>query len=261
MALLFSGCGSEIPFYSAPQEDDVLLFSEDHSEVLGFYSNGSIYGAVQIPPVGSSYLKIFRPRNRAWTTPTLARTIITSSSAFRSRFPQGERLQIGDVGNEHGGLIGYHKSHQNGLDADIVYLRVNHSEYDPDIWGEQGYSETFVRNGKVTKNFDFKRNWFLLREFVSRGNVGRIFVDAEIKRAFCKLSTKLDPSLSDEVRTETLRRLRPYPNHDDHFHVRIQCPENSPKCIAQTEPPEGTGCSTIDQVFFDEHDGMDGIED
>jgi len=147
-----------------------------------------------------------------------------------------------------------HSSHQNGLDADVAYLRMNRVERNPDLWGTKGFEESFVANGKVTKNFDLKRNWFLLREVVSNGNVSRIFVGPEIKRAFCNASTRIDPTLKAEYRTEILRRLRPYPNHDDHFHLRVKCPPNNERCESQVEPPEGSSCDKIDSVSFDEHE-------
>jgi penicillin-insensitive murein endopeptidase len=171
----------------------------------------------------------------------------------------GERVQIGDMASERGGTLSMHSSHQNGLDADIAYLQTDQLERDPEEWGERGFEVDFVRNKHVTRNFDQKRNWFLLKEIVSRGTVSRIFVDPEIKRLFCERSSKLDPTTPENVRIEVLRRLRPYPDHDDHFHLRIDCPASSKKCLNQAAPPPGSGCTRIDEfVDFFEHDELRG---
>jgi penicillin-insensitive murein endopeptidase len=220
---------------------------EDRSEAVGFYSDGSLLNGVSLPPESPAHLKIFRPRNRGWGTETLIRTLLGAISEFHREFSAGDRVQIGDLAAEYGGPISStHISHQNGLDVDIAYLRMNHVERDPNDRGNHGFGEVFVKNKRLTKNFDLKRNWFLLKAFVGQGNVVRIFVDPEIKRAFCGQSKKLDPFGTNSRRTSVLRRLRPYPNHDDHFHVRIRCPANSPKCVAQEEPPTGSGCDQID---------------
>lgn len=131
---------------------------------------------------------------------------------------------------------------------------MNHIERDPNIWGARGFEETFVVNGKLTKNFDLRRNWFLLKSFVLSGAITRIFVDAEIKRVFCARSIEIDRTLAQNARNEVLRRLRPYANHDDHFHIRARCPKSSPKCENQTEPPNGSGCDRIDSVDLEEHE-------
>jgi penicillin-insensitive murein endopeptidase len=41
---------------------------------------------------------------------------------------------------------------------------------------------------------------------------------------------------------EWLRKLRPWWGHDEHFHVRLSCPGDSPDCERQKSMPEGDGC-------------------
>ncbi len=209
----------------------------------------------------AAHLKIFQPRNRAWGTLTLINTIMQAVTSFHTKFPAGERVQIGDLASEHGGQISsVHLSHQNGLDADFAYLQMDHVERNPNSLGPNGFGESFVHNGVVTKNFDLKRNWFLLKEMISRGNVTRIFVDPAIKSAFCDQSMQLDPRVNKAERTEILRRLRPYDAHDDHFHMRIACPANSQRCVPQEEPPAGTSCDDVQSASVREHENelLDG---
>ena len=39
-----------------------------------------------------------------------------------------------------------------------------------------------------------------------------------------------------------LHKVRPWWGHHYHFHVRLNCPEGSPGCIEQDDPPSGDGC-------------------
>src|SRR5690606_10950697 len=86
-------------------------------------------------------------------------------------------------------------------------------------------------------------NWELVRRLVATGRVTRIFVDRAIKAALCRYAAGLEGGL--EAHAATLRRLRPYPNHANHLHVRIRCPEASRRCTPQAEPPEGHGCDSL----------------
>lgn len=226
----------------------------DSSQAIGFYSDGRLLDGVQLPNESFAHLKIFRLRYRAHATASLVNTILNASKIFREKFPSGDRVQIGDMSSELGGQLSRHTSHQNGLDADIAYLQTNHRERNPDVWGNSGFGEVFVSGGKVTANFDTIRNWHLLKEMILQKNVARIFVDPNIKRTFCDVNKTIDPKASLEVRTEVLRRLRPYANHDDHFHMRIDCPLRDGRCISQEAPPTGSGCSAIEMASFDEHE-------
>ncbi len=264
LSFLLSSCGrgevnnlsSSFPIEDAPPPDLNLPDdkAEDTSQAVGFYAKGSIISAVYLPFESPAHLKIFRLRHRSWGTKTLINTIVTAAASFRKQFPFGDRVQIGDMSSRDGGPLARHSSHQNGLDADVAYLQMNFVERNPDVYGNAGFAESFVVGGKVTTNFDIKRNWYLLKEVVLQKNVGRIFVDPKIKQTFCELNKVIDPKADLVIRTAVLRRLRPYPNHADHFHMRIDCPLRDGRCQAQEEPPAGSGCSSIGMVSFDEHE-------
>jgi penicillin-insensitive murein endopeptidase len=63
--------------------------------------------------------------------------------------------------------------------------------------------------------------------------VDRIFVNAHIKQELCR-SVRGDRSW--------LRKIRPWHRHDDHFHMRLACPADSPDCIPQKPLAPGDGC-------------------
>lgn len=216
-----------------------VLLVEPQGQVLGFYSNGRLHDATPLTREGRGFVHLFQHRARGFGSAGLVTIIHEVSGAMAEQFPGGERLQVGDLSQEKGGQITRHASHQNGLDADIVYFRVDRREQ-RDEPQTNDFEESFVKNGKVTANFDFERNWALMRAFVATGRTQRVFVDRAIKAAFCDYARKIGEF---ESGAEILRRMRPYPNHDDHLHLRLTCPAaTSPKCLPQEELPAGTGC-------------------
>ncbi|MCC7440220.1 MAG: penicillin-insensitive murein endopeptidase [Bdellovibrionales bacterium] len=204
---------------------------------VGFYSNGHLEAAAALPAEGPGLLKLFVIRDRAWGSNESVSLLSSVAADLAAAYPDGERLQVGDLSVRNGGRITRHVSHQNGLDTDISFLRVDRREQSPQ--DASGFDEKFVRAGKMTANFDVPRNWALIKSLDEHGALGRIFVDPVIKATLCRRAAELGEYPSHE---ETLRRLRPAENHADHLHVRIQCPQGSPRCLPQEEPPPGSGC-------------------
>lgn len=128
----------------------------------------------------------------------------------------GERLLLWDMSNQFGGRSGGHVSHQNGNDIDVEY--------------------SYLSNTKSVKNIDYDKLWILVQAAVDTKQIRRMFVDRRIKNKLCSKY-----SLNENA-TEYLRRLRPYPNHDNHIHLRFKCQKGELKCIDQVEVPEGSGC-------------------
>lgn len=204
----------------------------------GFYSNGSVVSSSALPLEGRGYIKIMRPRERWFGSTDLIYLITQSAKQMAAQFPNHrDSVQIGDMGARNGGFVSGHNSHQNGLDVDIAFIRKN--ETMQEVSDTSGFREKFVQSGKVTNNFDLVRNWTLAKLMVATGRPQRIFVNPVIKKAFCDLARRSGELISE---AETLRRLRPYSGHEDHFHVRLTCPLNSPQCKAQEEIPAETGC-------------------
>src|SRR6202043_3766668 len=71
----------------------------------------------------------------------------------------------------------------------------------------------------------------LLRLAAGDARVDRIFVNPAIKRALC-----------EQPDHAWLHKIRPWYGHDEHFHVRLSCPADSPDCEEQRPVPAGDGC-------------------
>jgi penicillin-insensitive murein endopeptidase len=242
--LSFSACAQDAELlgvsteqFSPPPMEGSDLFQGEHEQVRKFYSGGSLFNADLLPAEGFGYVKIHRPRQRGYGSFDLVEILKDAAAKMQIAFPSRDRTMIGDMSAEHGGYISGHASHQNGLDADVAYIRVDQTEQDPE--STSGFHESFVRNGKVTENFDYPRNWAYAKTLISTGRVQRIFVNAAIKKGFCAWAKAVNEMESER---ETLKRLRVISGHTDHFHIRITCPRNSPSCKPQEDMSEDTGC-------------------
>lgn len=241
----------------APRFDEGTRFDATQGQVdqaHGFYSHGTLANASVFALEGEGFVKIFRPRDRGYATYDLTAVVETAAARLHHDYPGGERIQIGDVCARYGGKLSRHASHQNGLDADIAYLRVNHREQSPDDPAVNGFDELFVKNGKISANFDEQRVWEFVKALHGTGRVLRIFMDPVIKGALCGYSAKIGET---DQYADVLRHIRPLANHKDHMHVRITCPAKSPDCQKQADPPAGAGCTALELSSPDSADSID----
>ncbi|MGK5088278.1 penicillin-insensitive murein endopeptidase [Bdellovibrionota bacterium FG-2] len=209
-------------------------------QAIGYYSKGTLSAPSDLPLQGKGFIELFPGRNRYYGAQALVDLIVGTAGKMAELYPGLERLQIADLSASHGGKINPHNSHQNGLDFDAVYYRVDHLEQDPSH--TEGLEEIFVKEGRISPNFDITRNWALMKAFASSGRVERVFVDGVIKQTLCNEAQRLGEFQQQEA---TLRILRPLEQHDNHLHLRIRCPEGNPQCIAQEEVGGDSGCQSL----------------
>lgn len=209
------------------------------SEAIGFFSNGELRNPVSIIEYhGNELHKLFHKREKFYGTEELLNVIKDIAHFSKSVLEGSETIQVGDLSAVYGGNAPGHASHQNGLDVDMVYLTKKSKLQNPEA---SFWEEEFIYNGKITDNFDTKRNLDLFNYIVHKHPVRRIFVDQLIKDHLCTYASK-QGLINDEKIIETLRRLRPAKLHTNHFHLRLTCPKDDAECIEQVEVPEGSGC-------------------
>lgn len=207
------------------------------SQSIGNYTSGCIAGAQTLPSNGSGYQVMRLSRNRYYGHDHLIE-FIQHLGSFTATNRLGTLL-IGDLGQARGGpMISGHRSHQSGLDVDIWFLLSpqadNHilSANERETWN----APTVVDAGGNSVDY---RQWSLahaqiLEAAARQPEVDRIFVHPSIKQELCNRRTP-DAAV-------WLRKIRPWWKHDDHFHVRLRCPPNSPNCVSQEPLPAGDGC-------------------
>ena len=203
-----------------------------HAQVFGGYARGCIAGAVALPLDGPGY-QVLRPsHNRYYGHPGLIAFIRSYGQRIAAL---GLRALIGDMGQPRGGPMSFgHGSHQNGLDVDI-WFRVSDGAGLSQAELERPKPQFMVRADMLDIDpARWQRNQLdLLRTAASFPEVERIFVNPAIKRALCK---------SVDGNRAWLTKIRPWWGHQEHFHVRLRCPPDSPGCEKQAPIEAGDGC-------------------
>jgi murein endopeptidase len=171
-----------------------------HSHALGKPWRGRLVRAVQLPREGDDFFTWDPVRNRVpnrswrrWATDRLVRMVLSVLGEYRITNSRAPRVGIGDLSRRHGGIFDErfgglgHSSHQNGLDADVYYPRLDGHER---------------RAGRV-RQIDLE----LTQDLVDR------FVAAGAQYVFVGPHTGL---------TGPRKVVIPLRFHDDHMHVRVR---------------------------------------
>ncbi len=166
-------------------------------------------------------------REQHYGSGLLVATIKKASLRFQEMYGNKDLIRVNALSKKGGGALGGHSSHQNGLDADIVYI------------GESKWGTVLDKRGEVKKEFAIEKNYQFFKMLVATGYVNRIFVDKKIKKSIC--GWVKSQGLMGESK-DVLTALRAYSGHDDHFHLRLKCSPYYPLCRDQTLP-NGTECS------------------
>jgi penicillin-insensitive murein endopeptidase len=214
------------------------------SKTIGFYSAGCLAGAVKLKSDGPGISLMRTSRRRYYAHPEMETYLDTLVQDLRK---QGlPVLLVGDVSPPRGGpMAAGHNSHQGGLDADIWLMmsRNRPTAQQKESWSAPAY----VENRKKLKS-----NWSdtqirLMVAAASISSVNRIFIAPAIKKYFC-----------DHMPTAPwLHKLRAWWGHEEHLHVRLNCPADSPQCMPHTPAlsPADSGCGTeLDWWFSKEAD-------
>jgi hypothetical protein len=170
------------------------------SVAIGAPESGRLARGVRLPAQGRDYFTwdpvLKRQPNRDWRrwgTDELVRTTLRVIRRFHALHPRAPRLGVGDLSLPEGGSFGPevsggigHATHQNGLDVDVYYPRVDRRERPP----------------KHPDQVDVGLSQDLLDLFIEAGAA----------------LVYSGPSLPLEGPPEI---VQPLVNHDNHLHVRI----------------------------------------
>ena len=208
----------------------------------GGYSRGCQAGAMALAETGPTWQAMRLSRNRFWGQPELL-DYVEDLSAAAATIPGWAGIYVGDMSQPRGGpMAGGHASHQSGLDVDIwmdAPQRLNLSQADR----ESISASNFQRAGGAYTN----DNWTagqeaFVRLAASDPRVARIFIFAGAKVAMC------DHATGD---LSWLHNVRPWYGHNDHIHVRLNCPTGATGCQEQDPIPAGDGCDDARQWVAD----------
>ena len=146
----------------------VSLSGAGPSRAVGTPWAGQLVGGLQLPAEGARFFTwdpvLRRSPDRAWRRWGTRRAVLATLRvvvAYARAHPEAPRVGIGDLSRPHGGDFGPrfggigHMSHQNGLDVDVYYPRLDRREVAPlsaaqiDRRLAQGLVDRFVRAGAV----------------------------------------------------------------------------------------------------------------
>ncbi len=203
------------------------------SEPVGFYSKGCLAGGEELPVNGPNWQVMRLSRNRNWGHPSLIAflTRFAPAAAEASGWPG---ILIGDMSQPRGGpMLTGHASHQIGLDVDIWLTPMPARELSRAEREEMSATNMVREDGlDVIPGLWTPSHLAVVRAAAQDPAVQRIFVNAAIKRAMCRVAAG-EP---------WMRKVRPYYSHNYHFHVRLFCPRGAESCRDQDPTPTGDGC-------------------
>jgi penicillin-insensitive murein endopeptidase len=159
--------------------------------------------------------------------PALVLMLYRTAKQMSRQLP-GSMLLVGDLSREYGGPLAGHRSHQSGRDADVGFF-VTDSQGRPQnsrqlrAFDAQGRA----RDGSGLR-FDDYKNWLLVQLWLkdSRAELEYVFVASHLRRRLLDFA-RARPAFRQYVE-DAAQFLRQPSNglpHDDHFHIRIACPE------------------------------------
>jgi penicillin-insensitive murein endopeptidase len=200
---------------------------------IGFYAKGCLAGAAALPINGKTWQVMRLSRNRNWGHPMLVDFLERLASQAPKTGWNG--LLVGDMSQPRGGpMLAGHASHQVGLDADIWLTPMPARELTLE---EREFMMATMIVAPDRKDVDAKvwtpAHVNLIKAAAEDPQVARIFVNPAIKKALCRDAGKDRAWLS---------KVQPWWGHDWHFHVRLNCPADSPQCEPQPPRPADDGC-------------------
>ena len=163
---------------------------------VGLPYSGRLVDGTQLPVEGSDWVtwnpvtdSIPNLPHRLYGNERTIRTILSVIGAYRTAHADAPRVVVGDISFRDGGRMEEHVSHQNGLDVDVYYPRLDRHLSAP------------IATGQIDRD--------LAQDLLDR------FVAAGAKTVFVGYSTGLRGPGGVVV---------PYPNHENHMHVRFPPP-------------------------------------
>jgi hypothetical protein len=184
---------SNAPFHSF----NPAACDRDPSTAIGSPASGTLKQGVNLTDEGSGYLHVRGsdpPDADDWATLSMLNCI---EAVGREAETLNLRMTVTDLSLRTGGLFVPHSSHQNGLDADLRYVRADGRLAPLDI-------------RQSPRDYDALTTQAVLQTFIRQCPVSTIFADL--------------PSLAftnDELDRPVLVQA---PGHTNHFHIRLRPP-------------------------------------
>lgn len=159
-----------------------------------------------------------RNAERAYGLPTTIDAIKMAYGRMNAHFAENTAVLVGDLSLKNGGLMRPHKSHQNGLDADISYLTTD------------CVNARCEMKDVTAIEVDVPRQWYVFEDWLRQEVVEFIFVPYLLQERlyeFAKARGANPEELSawfqyPKGKNARSGILRHWNGHNNHYHVRFK---------------------------------------
>ncbi|MBA3538833.1 MAG: penicillin-insensitive murein endopeptidase [Deltaproteobacteria bacterium] len=217
------------------------VIDDGTSMSVGKPSRGYLVAGKRLPDHGDGFMtrEVWRRRGNRYGTDELVDLLTGVArrvSAHLDQIGHGKvvKLVVADLSGRGGsGGDAFHRSHQSGRDADLLYFMrdAKGAPFEPDLM------RVFDRTGKARDGsgltVDIPRTWVLVRELLTapEANVQWIFMFEPIALAI------IDHAIAQREPEGLIARARlamkqpgDSARHDDHMHVRVYCAPRDHAC-------------------------------
>lgn len=204
------------------------VVSDATSVSVGKASKGYLIDPARIPNsgVGFTTRAVWIDRGARYGTDEIVELITAVGRRLHDKYPD-VRIVVGDLSTHSGaGGDAFHRSHQSGRDADVVY-------YFRDAKGKPVEPDTmhkFDKDGHARDGsgltVDVPRTWALVKEIITapEANVQWIFCYQPLANRLLEYAESIhEPDGIVQRARETLKQPGDSAPHDDHLHVRVYC--------------------------------------
>jgi len=206
------------------------VITDGKSISVGKPSHGYLVDAKRLPDSGEGFTtrEVWLQRNNRFATDELLE-LVTGVARRMTTQVKGVKLVVADLSSKGGGGNGssaFHRSHQSGRDADLLYYMRDSADkpFEPDAM--HVFDNAGVAKDGTGITIDVPRTWLLVKELVvaPEAPVQFIFMYEPIAVLLLDHAKKIGESEALIARArKTLRQPGDSARHDDHMHVRVYC--------------------------------------
>lgn len=191
------------------------------TESVGFPAFGRLKNPANIEKDTPYYYSNTYSRDRNYGTAEIINLIEKTGCIAINVLGKDARLLVHDLSTKEGGEIKPHDSHQSGRDVDIGLFKRENSKLN-------NVFEDLTLNIGL---FDAQANWILVKALFLSANIDVIFLDSQLINKLQQYASVNEPD--KEMVSLIFSKLKQWPGHEHHYHVRIHCSNDDRMCLEQ----------------------------
>jgi penicillin-insensitive murein endopeptidase len=195
---------------------------------VGKPSHGYLIDGMRLPDHGEGFItrEVWRARDNRFGTDELI-DLVTAIARRMKTHVHDVKLVVADLSGKGGGeRVLFHRSHQSGRDADLLYYMrdAGGKPFEPDAMHVFDAAARARDGTGIT--VDIPRTWMLVKELITAPEavVQWVFMYEPIARRLIEHAKAIgEPEALIARARKTLKQPGDSARHDDHMHVRVYC--------------------------------------